>query len=303
MIKTLFTPILFLCFSICLSEEVDTSLVAPADSIPISDSLLSQDSSNSEVVTLEILKETTYEIIDTVSRKIDLKIDSLSNHIKNIERNSSIAADNLDSLLILEKKNNKELVEKIDNLEKTLSTMNIDRWGIGYEEGLSLRVRLGKNNNPMKKQFLTILGFNYSYTNPSNGMQQKLHEGHLKLGLLREVAVFPKTRISAYLDFIEKFKQIETDPLITDPYTFNKYNMWISTGRAGLMLTVLSLKHFMFSFKFGLEFSYFTPAYMNNESNTALMRVNNGIFKWGINTGELSILETLINNIGIYVYF
>ncbi len=284
---------IFLSFSQGISDSNDIAI----------DSIVSTDSQNTLVILEERIEELSSCIIDSLSIKLDNKIDSLSQKITNnqviidslLEFNKTLKND----LEVESKKNRKEISE----IKENFTNFNIDRIGIGYEEGLSLRLRLGKTLKPEKKQFLTILGFNYSYKNPSNGMQQKLHDGHVKVGLLREFAVFPKTRISAYVDFIEKFKQIETEPLITNPYTFNKYNMWISTGRAGLMLTVLSLKHFMFSFKFGLEFSYYSPAYINNESNTALMRINNGVFKWGINTGELSILETLINNIGIYVYF
>lgn len=285
------------CFLLSFGERILDSTNNSVDSILATDSLNSYDHIENRI------EELSSCIIDSLSVKIENRTDSISEIIKDNK-------EAIDSLLRLNSSLKDELIEElkenrneIQEIKENFTNFNIDRIGIGYEEGLSLRIRLGKILEPERKQFLTILGFNYSYKNPSNGMQQKLHNGHAKIGLLKEFAVFPKTRISAYIDFIEKFKQIETEPLITNPYTFNKYNMWISTGRAGLMLTVLSLKHFMFSFKFGLEFSYYSPAYINNENNTALMRINNGVFKWGINTGELSILETLINNIGIYVYF
>lgn len=297
MAKRLTLLLVPICFFISYSQEIIDS-----SDIIIDSSYIKNSAKTFEVIEerLEVLSSC---ILDSISLKIDDKIDSLSTKIADHQKI-------IDSLIMQNDSMNKEYVEnarknsdEIKDLKEVFTNFNVDRVGIGYEEGLSLRIRLGNILKPERKQFLTILGFNYSYKNPSNGMQQKLHDGHIKFGILREFAVFPKTRISAYLDFVEKLKQVETEPLITDPYTFNKYNMWISTGRAGLMLTVLSLKHFMFSFKFGLEFSYYSPAYINNESNTALMRINNGIFKWGINTGELSILETLINNIGIYVYF
>lgn len=294
-IKTLL--FLVIAYSLCIAQGIKDSASLLVDSIGKTDSLsiYNQIQKNFEDI--------SYCILDSISKQLDVKVDSLKNSIlKNQKLLDTLLIENDSLKKVIERKTN-ESGEKLNDIKELLTSFNIERVAIGYEEGLSLRIRLGKRDKPYKKQFLAIAGFNYSYKNPSNGMQQKLHEGHAKIALLKEFAVFPKTRIAAYLDFVERFKQIETDPLINDPYTYNKYNMWISTGKAGVMLTVLSLKHFMFSFKFGLECSYYSPAYINNESNTTLMRINNGVFKWGINTGELSVLETLINNIGIYVYF
>ncbi len=181
-------------------------------------------------------------------------------------------------------------------------TYRCDRWGVGYEEGLGFRYRLNKKKEPQQRHRGLTFGAGYQLNQLKDQYHRALHEGHLRIGFYQEFAVFPRVRIAAYFDAMERMKQQQAEPLLFET-TYNRYALWITKLRAGVHLHLFSLEHFLLTYRFGFEFAYSTPPYIVNASKTTFTKYGTGIFRFGMSGSDLSALEMIINNIGIYIYF
>jgi len=155
---------------------------------------------------------------------------------------------------------------------------------------------------PEKKQIVMTTGFGYDVKIPTDEYHNTLCKGHVKVGVVRDLAVYERLRIGAFLEVMEKMKQFETDPLLGEP-KFNVYAIWATKARLGAILSVFCLKHFIFTYRIGFEGAYSTPPFYVNQNKTKLLKLGNGNFKVGLSGAETSIFEALLNNIGIYYSF
>jgi hypothetical protein len=155
---------------------------------------------------------------------------------------------------------------------------------------------------PEKKHIVLTSGFGFDVKIPTDEYHTALYEGHVKVGVFRDCAVYERLRIGAYLEAMEKMKQFETDPLLGE-LQCNVYSVWATKARLGAILSVFCLKHFIFTYRIGFEGAYSTPPFYVNQNKTKLLKLGNGNFKVGLSGAETSIFEALLNNIGIYYSF
>jgi hypothetical protein len=148
---------------------------------------------------------------------------------------------------------------------------------------------------------LTV-GLGYAVNIETDSYRNTLHEFHIKAGLLRDIAVFERLRLGAYFEAMEKMKQFEAEPLLGE-LTYNVYPIWATKVRMGIVLSLFCLKNFILTYRIGIEGAYYTPPYYVNESKTEMLKFGNGTFKVGLSGYETNILETLFNNIGIFISF
>jgi hypothetical protein len=209
------------------------------------------------------------------------------------------------------------LREKVDSLQKSTAVMQsgreeifpyyYDRVALGYEEGISFRLRLYRMKQPARKALALTGGAGYQLSQQSDMVHRRLYEAHVKIGLFQEFGVSKRMRVAGYIDAMEKKKQMEIAPLkgqlLMGQIRYNRYTLWITKVRAGILLNLFCLDHFLLTYRFGVEFDYCTPPYVPDPTNMYLMRFGKGIYRFGLSGSDISALDVLINNIGIYVYF
>jgi hypothetical protein len=190
-----------------------------------------------------------------------------------------------------------------DSITSKSSFYNYGRIAFGFEEmGLAFQFRCAPHSVPEKKQIVFTSGFGYDVRIPTDEYHNTLCEGHVKVGVFRDLAVYERLRIGAFLEAMEKMRQFETDPLLGEP-KFNVYSIWATKARLGAILSVFCLKNFIFTYRIGFEGAYSTPPFYVNQDKTKLVKLGNGNFKVGLCGSETSIFEALLNNIGIYYSF
>lgn len=179
----------------------------------------------------------------------------------------------------------------------------VDHIGFGFDEsGIACRYRPFKRQNGYEQRVIVTAGAMVDIVMPQNPYQQNLRTFHIKIGAAYDFILYPRMRIAAYGEFMEKMVERETGPLITKIQA-SRYPVWIYKVRAGVLLTLFSIERFMLTYRIGGEYAYFSPIYQLNETKTALKKIGTGTLRIGLAGAETSILEGLINNIGIYFYF
>jgi len=286
--------------------EVSPQL-ARTDSITEQDSLLHADSTDSAESAIAVL----WDSIATFQQEIRCSLAHLQTGFDKLHSTTNSLGDSLVKL--------DSIQYAMDSLHRSIHTLNqtvrhvkkrvnrpekyyLDRFGIGFEEGLAFRVRLGGNDNHRSKNSGITAGAGYHLDNQKNPFHNTLHEFHVKLGWFQEFATFHRIRIAAYIEVVEKMKQFETDPFFMQT-RFNTYEIWATKGRLGILFNIYSLKHFMLTYRFGCELVYYSPPYIMNENRTKMQKIGRGVLTFGTSGGVVSVFETIINNIGIYVYF
>lgn len=259
---------------------------------------------------------------DSTSAAGNSGIDSLSLPHMQLLLNTAIHAVNAhaDSLQIISAARLVQMVEKIDSLKARIDTLQRrdslktaqentntiflhDRFALGYEEGISLRIKLFGWRNPEKAALSLSAGAGYQLNQQSDMVHRKLYEAHVKLGLFQDLAVFRKVRLALFTDVSEKMKQIEAPPFVMQ-VQYNRYTLWITRVRAGVLMNIFCMEHFMISYRFGAEFTYSTPPYIVDPvTKSQLIPFGNGVYRFGLSGSDLTALEMLITNIGIYIFF
>lgn len=179
----------------------------------------------------------------------------------------------------------------------------IDRIGFGFDEtGISYRHRPFARANSWQKNLLITTGAMFDIVMPQNPYQQSLRKYHLKIATSYDLFVYPRMRISGYGEFMHKMVEFETDPLLGET-VLSRYPIWGYKARLGVLLTVFTVERFIVTYRIGGEYAYYSPIYRVNEKKTSLKKVGNGTVKIGLAGSETMVLETLINNFGIYFYF
>lgn len=273
--------------------SIDSTENQPADNkglLPIHDSTHTTDTLSG------ILHDTTTP--DTLLRRVYDSPDTMSTDNGKLVHIQVRENDSLGDKLSLVNKNTADLPAYITQAGRYYR----DRWGLGYEEGPSLRFRFNSRTESQKRTAGLTFGIGYQNNQLKDQYHQALHEYHVRIGLYQECAVFSRVRIAAYFDAMEKMKHQEAEPLLFET-RFNRYALWITKIRAGVQINLFSLEHFLLTYRFGFEFAYCTPPYIVNESKTTFLQYGKGIFSYGISGSDLSALEMIVNNIGIYIYF
>lgn len=268
------------------------------------DRLVSIDSADTQAVILHSI-DSVLDIAGPEDRSDDIlyadrqtQLDSMFLHFSVQLEKLLQETDSLHSEITALQKDNEELYTHATRPV----TYRCDRWAVGYEEGLGFRYRLNKKKEPQERHRGLTCGAGYQLNQLKDQYHRALHEWHLRIGFYQEFAVFPRVRIAAYFDAMEKMKQQQAEPLLFET-TYNRYALWITKLRAGVHLHLFSLEHFLLTYRFGFEFSYSTPPYIVNKSKTTFTKYGTGIFRFGMSGSDLSALEMIINNIGIYIYF
>jgi len=225
-----------------------------------------------------------------------------------------------DSLLVLQTRHCVRLSDEIASLSRRVDSLAHrdaspavkqsccegylnDRFSFGYEEGISFRLKLYRRQKPNLRSTGLSFGGGYQRNQQSDMVHRTLHEAHVKLGAFHDLAVFRRVRLGIFADVVEKMKQMEAPPLALQ-VRYNRYSLWITRVRAGALISIFCMEHFMISYRFGLEYLYSTPPYIVNPVTKAeLIPFGKGIHRFGLSGSDMGALEMLVNNIGIYFYF
>ncbi len=282
-----------------INESAET--ISPSDTANTFSIIDSADTNAFIVRMLDSLYKTfshAKHISDTMYTSMQAHFDEIQSYIEQLDKKQLQENDSLYAEFTALKKNYKKMYKRLARFQN----YHRDRWAIGYEEGPAFRWRFKSDCKPQKRNRGLSIGIGYQLNQVKDNYHRALHEGHLRIGAYQEFAVFSRVRIAAYFDAMEKMKQMEAEPLMFET-TFNRYALWITTLRTGVQINLFSLKHFLLTYRFGFEFSYSTPPYIVNSSKTTFTKYGRGIFRYGISGSDLSALEMIINNIGIYIYF
>lgn len=262
---------------------------AAADGSTSADSMLSVDTLQTPEVPDTCSEETVAQV-----KNLHREIDSLHKEIRATNEKTKIR----DTLLNLMRSEIKALVNHFN----TQPVYLYDHLALGYEEGLAFRYRFGNYDKPHKKSWGMTGGAYYRLDQPTDQFHNPLHEFHVKLGIFRELGIFRQVRIGAYIEAMEKMKQFEAQPLIMETH-FNRFSIWGTKGRAGMIISIYCVDHFMISCRVGVEYAYYTPPYIVNKNKTKLEKFGKGNHTIGISGTDMTALETIINNIGLYIFF
>ncbi len=235
---------------------------------------------------------------DTMYTDMQSHFDEIQSYIERLDKKQLQGNDSLYAEFTALKKDYRKLHKRLDRFQD----FHRDRWAVGYEDGPAFRWRINSKSKPQKLNRGLSTGIGYQLNQLKDDYHRALHEGHLRVGIYQEFAVFSRVRIAAYFDVMEKIKQLEAEPLMFET-SYNRYALWITKLRTGVQMNLFSLKHFLLTYRFGFEFSYSTPPYIVNASKTTFTKYGKGILRYGISGSDLSALEMIISNIGIYVYF
>jgi hypothetical protein len=264
---------------------------AAADDSSSADSMLS--------VSLDTLQ--TPKVPDTCNEEIVAQVKNLQREIDSLQKEIRTANEKtktFDTFLNLMRSEIKSVVTLINAQPAYL----YDHLALGYEEGLAFRYRFGNYDTPHKKSWGMTGGAYYRLDQPTDQFHNPLHEFHVKLGMFRELGIFRQVRIAAYIEAMEKMKQFEAPPLVMET-CFNRFSIWGTKGRAGMVISIYCVEHFMISCRVGVEYAYYTPPYIVNKNKTKLEKFGKGNHTLGISGTDMTALETIINNIGLYIFF
>ncbi len=288
-------------------QSPEPLLVTNSDSVSEVDSLTVADSTDSAESALSALLDS----IAAFQQEVRCSLANLQTGFERIDLKTAALSDSLVKLDLIQYAMN-SLHRSVHQVNQTVHSVKKrvnrpekyyrDRFGIGYEEGLAFHIRVGGNGNPGKKSGGVTGGAGYFLDNQKDSFHNTLHEFHVKLGWFQEFAVFHRIRLAVYLEVMEKMKQFEAEPFFMQT-RFNTYEIWATKGRLGILFNIYSLKHFMLTYRFGCELVYHTPPYIMNENRTKMEKIGKGALTFGTSGGAVSVLETILNNIGIYVYF
>jgi hypothetical protein len=179
--------------------------------------------------------------------------------------------------------------------EESSSAVGQGTFGVGYDEGLHVRVLLLDNVSAYASFGFYTKGADSVYKQPLNNISWKLGGEYV-------FKKFDKLNIGAFGEWREEVSQGLTAR--AQGLNTMRYNQWHTTFRIGVRPEWFILDRLSIDYKFGIQYTHHTPTFKLNTAQDGMESNNDDYDQVGVYSGRspFSDKASVLLNIGFTVY-
>lgn len=179
--------------------------------------------------------------------------------------------------------------------EESSNAVGRGTFGVGYDEGLSVRVLVLDNVSAYASFGFYLKGADSVYHQPLNNISWKLGGEYV-------FKKWDKLNLGAFGEWREEMQQGETGR--AQGLNTPRYNRWNTVFRLGVRPEWFILDRLSIDYKIGIQYVYHSPSFKLNDAQDGMQKVKDGHSEFGAYSGRspFSDKTSVLLNIGFTVY-